>query len=175
MLKSIGMLLLLMALPLSAAEVYKSVDQYGNTVFSDVPSDNAEKIDVGEVPTIPAVEEQAPLQSSPKLLPHYRTLELSSPVHDQTYFRSEGDLLVSIRLIPRLASNHTVVVYLNSNEFLSGRSLSYSIPELDRGTYQLRVAIKDGEGKILISSETITFHMRQASALNSNISRPASP
>lgn len=160
------LILLMVAIPLHAADVYKSVDRDGNTVFSDVPSENAEKIEVRDLPTIPALEQQPvrPLKAEP--VERYNTLIIASPKHDETYFRSEGDLVVALQIQPRLASGDTVVLYLNSNEFLSGRSLTYSIPELDRGTYQLRVAIKDATDKIIKSSETVTFHLRQTSILN---------
>jgi hypothetical protein len=54
MYRSLTLLIFLLALPLYAAEVYKSVDTRGNTVFSDQPSANAEKIEVQDVMTIPA-------------------------------------------------------------------------------------------------------------------------
>ena len=159
-------LLLFPIFVLHAAEVYKSVDQHGNTVFSDVPSDNAEKIEVGEVPTIPGLKERPAGNLQPTAVERYSALAITSPVNDETYFRSEGDLVVSVRTEPRLNPGDTIVLYLNSNEFLSGKSLTYSIPELDRGTYQLRVAIKDSAGKVIKSSETITFHLRQTSVLH---------
>jgi hypothetical protein len=165
------LILLLLAVPLHAADVYKSVDRDGNTVFSDVPSENAEKIEVRDLPTIPALEQQPARSLKAEPVERYTTLMITSPKNDETYFRSEGDLVVSLQIQPRLANGDTVVLYLNSNEFLSGKSSSYSIPELDRGTYQLRVAIKDPSGKIIKSSETVAFHLRQASALN----RPPAP
>jgi len=160
------LIMLLVAVPLHAADVYKSVDRDGNTVFSDIPSENAEKIEVRELPTIPALEQQPdrPVKAEP--VARYNTLSITSPKNDETYFRSEGDLVVALQIQPRLASGDTVVLYLNSNEFLSGRSSTYSIPELDRGTYQLRVAIKDSADKIIMSTETVTFHLRQASIQN---------
>ena len=173
---SIAIFLLVLVLPLSAAEVYKSVDQHGNTVFSDVPSDKAEKIDVGEVPTIPAIKQQTPRAALAEPVKRYRTLVVTNPVHDQTYFRSEGDLIVSVKLEPQLETGDKIVIYLNSNEFVSGESSTYSIKELDRGTYQLRVAIKDAQDKIAISSGTVTFHMRQNAIQNpQNAPRPAIP
>lgn len=166
MYKSITVLLLILTLPLLAVEVYKSVDQRGNTVFSDQPSDNAEKIEVKDVMTIPALEQQPAQRQDAKPEERYTGLVITTPINDETYFRSEGDFIVSVQTQPGLYRGDTIVLYLNSNEFLSGRSLTYSIPELDRGTYQLRVAIKDASDKIIKSSETVTFHLRQASVQN---------
>ena len=172
MYKLLVVLFLLHASAVPAAEVYKSVDQQGNTVFSDVPSENSEKIEVQEVMTIPALQERPVGNLEPEPVERYSAITITSPVNDQTYFRSEGDLIVAVQTAPRLASGDSIVLYLNSNEFLSGKSLTYSIPELDRGTYQLRVGIKDSSGKLVKSSETITFHLRQSSALQP---RPAAP
>ncbi len=166
MYKSIIVLLLILMLPLHAAEVYKSVDQRGNTVFSDQPSENAEKIEVRDVLTIPALEQQPARLQNAELGERYTELVITIPKNDETYFRSEEDFVVSLQTQPRLSAGDTIVLYLNSNEFLSGKSLTYSIPELDRGTYQLRVAIKDTAGKIIKSSVTVTFHLRQASVQN---------
>jgi hypothetical protein len=168
----LALILLFQTMAVSAAEVYKSVDKDGNTVFSDVPSENAEKIEVKEVMTIPSLQERPATGSAPQPVERFRALTVLSPKEDQTYFRSEGDLIVSVQTEPRLSENDTIVIYLNSNEFLSGHSLTYSIPDLDRGTYQLRVAIKDGEGKIIKSSNTITFHVKQHSVLHPQPVRP---
>lgn len=166
--KLILSLCLIFCYSLQAAEVYKSVDQYGNTVFSDVPSDNAEKIDVQELPTIPALKEQPFRATPPKPVERYSSVAISSPSNDETYFKSEGDVVVSVSTQPHLFPSDTIVLYLNSNEFLSGQALTFRIPELDRGTYQLRAAIKDASGKILKSSETVTFHLRQNTIIKPN-------
>lgn len=166
MYRTLTVLILLFALPLYAAEVYKSVDKHGNTVFSDQPSANAEKIEVQDVMTIPALQSEPPKPSVAEPLERYTELTVLTPKNDETYFRSEGDLIISIQTQPALYEGDRVVVYLNSNEFLSGKSLTYNVAELDRGTYQLRVAIKDAADKIVKSSGTITFHMRQTSIQN---------
>lgn len=166
------LMLCFQTMALSAAEVYKSVDKDGNTVFSDVPSENAEKIEVKDVMTIPGLQERPAASSAPQAVERFRALTVLSPKEDQTYFRSEGDLIVSVQTEPRLSDSDTIVIYLNSNEFLSGKSLAYNLPELDRGTYQLRVAIKDGEGKIVKSSNTITFHVKQHSVLHTQPAKP---
>jgi len=166
MFRCLTLLILLLALPLYAAEVYKSVDRHGSTVFSDQPSANAEKIEVQDVMTIPALQTQPPKPSVDEPVERYTELTILSPKNDETYLRSEGDLIISVQTKPALFESDRVVIYLNSNEFLSGKSLTYNVPELDRGTYQLRIAIKDSADKIVKSSGTITFHMRQTSIQN---------
>ncbi len=163
MYRSLTLLIFLLALPLYAAEVYKSVDTRGNTVFSDQPSANAEKIEVQDVMTIPALQTQPPKPAEAEAVERYTELTILTPKNDETYFRSEGDLIISVQTQPALYEGDRVVVYLNSNELLSGKSLTYNVAELDRGTYQLRIAIKDAADKIVKSSGTITFHMRQTS------------
>ena len=157
--KLITVLLLALCLPLFAAEVYKSVDQNGNTVFSDQPSENSEKIEVRDVLTIPALTE-TPQSTKIEPAEPYSSLVITLPINDETYFRREGNFVISVQSEPKLYKSDTVVIYLNSNAFMSGQSLTFKIPELDRGTYQLRVAIKDAADKIIKSSETVTFHMR---------------
>lgn len=162
------LLVLLAPAGLSAAEVYRSVDENGNPVFTDQPSDDAEKIELQEITTIPALQDYPPPsggvndQGAGEV---YRELSLTSPQPEQTYFRGEGPLPVTIRLEPRLRSGDTVAVFMDGEEILKGRATTYTLPELDRGTHELSVAVMDAHGNILKTSESVTFYMRQASRL----------
>lgn len=166
--------ILVLAGPLWATEVYKTVDSNGNIIFSDEPTEGAEKIDVPEPMIVPSLTDYPPLREEAEEAEPYNTLAITSPKQDETYFRSEGDLKVTVQVRPGLSRSDTVVLYLNGVEQLSGRATSFSLPELDRGTHQLSVAIRDREGTILKTSEPVTFHMRQNSVLNpQNTSKPA--
>lgn len=160
-------LLLFLTIPVSAVEVYKSVDEAGNTVFSDQPSDDAEKIDVKELPTVPGFTNY-PVDTRPKptAAERYSEIAITNPKNDETYWRGEGDLIVSVGIKPRLSAMDQVVLYLDGEEILAEASTTFVLSELDRGTHQLRASIRDREGNIVKSSETVSFHVRQTSILN---------
>jgi len=163
----ITIFVMLLAFPLSAAEVYRSVDAQGNVVFSDQPTDDSEKIELKELPVVPGMQDIPPPVTRPIPVPRYRTVAIINPENDETYFRSQGDLVVAIQIEPRLSGSDTVVLYLNEQEYGSGRTTVFKIPELDRGTHQVRAVIKDANGDIVMNSDPVTFHMRHTSVIQS--------
>lgn len=162
----IFVLLMSVFLPLHAADVYMTVDENGNPTFSDQPSENAEKLEIKEVTTIPAFDGRPPPAKTPEPAHPYRNITVVSPKQDETYFRSEGDLVVTVQLTPRLRSSDTLVYYKDGTEIFAGKSSSHSIAEMDRGTHTVSVAVRDVDGNILIKSSDIIFFMKQNSILN---------
>jgi hypothetical protein len=161
-----AIIVLITAPPLQAAEVYKTVDEYGNVIFSDQPTDGAEKIEVRDPITVPSLGDYEAADEPAEEVEPYQELVITNPRQDETYFRSEGDLVVSVNIQPRLSSGDFLVLFLNGSEYRSGKATSFSLVELDRGTHQVSVLIRDASGTVLKSSEPVTFHIRQASILN---------
>lgn len=169
---------MLAAAPAVADVVYKSVDPNGNVVYSDKPSPNSEKIEVGELPTVPALvtdrsgprppgeDEDADGGQAP-LPPDYTRLEITSPAND-TALRMEGDNLtvpVTVSLDPPLFGTDTIVLFLDGKEYASGRGPGFQVTNVERGTHELRAIVRGPDGKILESSPTSTFHVLLHSAL----------
>lgn len=172
----IPFLLLFSTIPVSAVEVYKSVDENGNTVFSDQPSDNAEKIEVKDIPTVPGFTDYpVDTHREPAVVERYSEIAIINPKNDQTYWRGEGDLVVSVAMKPRLSAMDKVVLYLDGEEILADTGTTFVLSELDRGTHQLRVSIRDRDGTIIKSSETVSFHVKQTSILNPRFKAAPAP
>jgi len=159
--KIIITVVLILAPPLQAADVYKTVDEQGNIIFSDKPSPNSEMIEVQEPFIVPSLQDYQPGEEASIPTERYNEVVITGPKHDETYFRSEGDLVVSVALKPSLSRNDFIVLYLDGKEYQSGRATSFSLPELDRGTHEVSIAIRDRAGTIIKKSEPVTFHMRQ--------------
>jgi len=47
-----------------------------------------------------------------------------------------------------------------------GKSTAKAFNNLDRGSHQLRAAIKDANDRILLSSRSVTFHLLRHSVIN---------
>ena len=168
------------------ADVYKSVDPDGNIIYSDKPSPNAEKIELGELPTIPALkmdsagarapgedEDQAPASVQ------YTHLEITSPANDSA-LRMEADNLtvgVTVRLDPPLFGPDTIVLFVDGKEYASGRGPGFQVSDVERGTHELRAIVRGPGGKILASSPTTMFHVLLRSALQpkSTVGTPPPP
>jgi len=73
---------------------------------------------------------------------------------------------VSVSVKPALNTGDTVVLYLDGKEYAIGTGNSFTLNGVERGTHQLRAAVRDPNGKILDSSPTTTFHLLLHSKLN---------
>ncbi len=143
------------------AEIYRSIDENGNVVFTDKPSAGAELIEVDELQTIqpPPVGdfEYTPPPAKPE--PKYTEVSITSPQDDMAIRDNGGNVTVSIMTKPALQGSDMLVLYLDGKEFLLGKSTTRSFSGLDRGSHQLRAVIKNAEGRIQQSSTSVTFHL----------------
>jgi hypothetical protein len=163
-----GLLLIwsiIMTSQILAVEVYMTVDENGNPVFTDQASEGAKKVEVKEVITVPGLENPRPYEGDLEPINPYDSVSISHPTDDQTYFRSEGDMVVQVEVSPRLRSSDKIVYTLNGNVVQSGKSTSFRISEMERGTHSISVSIIGPDESVIKSSPAIIFHMRQASAL----------
>ena len=162
----ITVICLLLTLSLSA-EIYRSVDESGNVVFTDQPSADAELINVDELQTIkppPVGEFEYTRKEKPK--EKYTSVSISSPEHDAAIRDNGGNVTVNIAVEPKLAGPDNLVLYLDGKEIMLGKSNAKAFSGLDRGSHQLRAAVKDAEGHIQISSPSVTFHLLRHSVNN---------
>jgi hypothetical protein len=161
---------LLAAFAVQAAVVYKWVDADGVVHFSDQPSPGAEKIftsssTAGTVTTAPRSTggaQQAPRSVAASGL-GYTEFSIVSPVTDQTFF-GDDVIAVHLNLAPPLKPNQGVTWHLNGKQLDTGAT-AFSLPHLDRGTYNLAATITDQETSDSQTSNSVTFYVRQPSAL----------
>lgn len=160
----ITLLCLTIAMP-SMAEIYRSVDDNGNPVFTDKPSAGAELIELDELQTIKPPPVGDFEYSSPKAKPEpkYTEVSITSPQNDAAIRDNGGNVSVNVATQPGLRSSDSLVLYLDGKEIMLGKSTAKAFSGLDRGSHQVRAAIKDAAGRILLSSQSITFHLLRQS------------
>lgn len=148
----------------ASAEVYRSVDKDGNVVFSDEPSPDAELIELDELQTIqPPPVGNFEYTPPKKVKPRYSELSITSPADDLAIRNNAGNVTVNVSSSPRVNGGDVLVLYVDGKEIELGSSTTHSFTAMDRGTHQLRAVIKNSEGRILISSKSVNFHLlRQA-------------
>ena len=148
-----------------AAEVYRSVDENGNVIFTDQPSPDAELIELDELQTIDAPTrgdfEYTPPPEKPA--PRYSAVTIISPQHDLAIRDNAGNVTVNISTQPDLRSSDELVLYMDGKEIILGKSTAKAFTALDRGTHQLRAVIRDINGRILQSSPSVAFHLLRES------------
>lgn len=173
--------LLLVALPASA-EVYKCVDEDGTVIFTDQKcSDDAQPMDLPELTVMdapkpkPAASPEGEGDQQPETI--YPSLTMLSPKREETFQGTGNTLPLRLATKGPLRSGDKVVVFLDDQEQGSFNNLSVDLQQVPRGTHQVRVEIRDDQGRVVGQTASITFHMKQHSRLHQNqpLVNPSSP
>lgn len=163
-------LAMLAAAGTALGEIYRTVDEHGNIVYTDIPpDDDAEVVKLqplsvaDPVPVTPrpraAVEPAAQEQAV-----RYR-ISLVSPKSDETFWGTAGNLAVQVSTRPSLQPGHSVAVYLNGTQVDEMLSPVKTLSGIDRGTHELSVAVINDAGDKVSNTASATFHMKQHSVL----------
>lgn len=155
----------LLAASVASADVYRSVDESGNIIYSDKPSPEAEKIQIDQVQTIEAPD-IGPFEYTPPENPAgtsiYTKLEITSPEDGATIRSNSGEITISSVLEPGLniAAGHQLVLVMDGNDVSTGGP-QFNLENIDRGTHSVSVAIKDKGGKVVMQSQPVTFTLQR--------------
>lgn len=173
--RTIKLLLILaftLSVSVSAETVYKTRDAEGNVIFSDVPSEGAEKIVIEKAQTLNTpIPKRIGDRRTTKLSPEgikYTQFVIINPENDSTIHSNEGIVNVSAELAPELDDKHAIFFLIDGNEVSEGKSLQLSMSNLDRGTHNVTAVIRDEKNKVIKRTNSITFHLRKASKLFKN-------
>lgn len=171
---------LLIVLPLAAqaTEVYRSVDERGNVVFTDKPSSGAKKVIVDPAPAtsvvIPHVPSAAPAQAEPSGKPGsepfagYEDMRITQPGEGEALVSTAGDVDVSINLHPELRADlgHGVTVLLDGQPMVENTTrMNIALNNVDRGEHVLEAYVVDAQGMMLIQSAPVRFSLQRTSIL----------
>ncbi|PKG96878.1 DUF4124 domain-containing protein [Paraglaciecola sp. MB-3u-78] len=163
--------LLLLCMNVSAQVVYKTVKVDGSVVYSDVPSDGAEPINLSSINTVvvPALNNAASqttrrLNPIKKLIPEVQYLVfIRSPAAEQTLRDNSGAVTINAEVVPKKAGKFQLVF---DNQIVKTQSKSeFLLENVNRGAHTIQIDFLDNSGKILASSKQQTFYLQKASAL----------
>ncbi len=168
----------------AATKIYRTVDEDGNVVFTDVPPREAGQEDAVDVETPnsftpPPVEsnrktvaewlgndgESAPEDGEEAAATSYRSLQVASPANDEGIRENAGNVTVTAAIEPELADGHVMQVYLDGTLLQSGHATSFQLTSLDRGTHNLQLRVVDASGNTLITSKPTVFHLQRRSVI----------
>ena len=142
----------------AGTDVYVTRDKDGNPVFSDQPSDAAEKIQVQEVMTIPAETAPPPSPGTKSKSDYqYKELRITQPLNDSAVRENSGRVTISVVLSPRLRSGDSLVISMDGQEVSRGKSRTVSIDNVDRGTHNISAEVISAEDRSLISADPVSF------------------
>jgi hypothetical protein len=168
-------LLLLLVLPFSLqADIYRSVDSNGNVSYTDEPNNQAELIELEELPTyeatpipvLPVEATPAPVEEDePLKKPKYK-ISIMSPEQNQSIWTGGGVLTVSVSVQPELNANRADKVQFKLDGKKAGEpqtALSYTFESIERGSHILTVSVVDKKGNVIKTSKSVLFHMHRNS------------
>lgn len=156
----------LLAAPAVLAQAYRWVDEDGVVHYSDRPEKGAEEIQLQDANTVSIRryaapdrnDDEAPEEPEPF---SYESLEIVSPLSEETLWNIEGVLSVRLALTPGLQRGHQLRVYFDGQpQVVTGTS--FRLNEVWRGAHNLQAEVVDQTGKVLARSEPRRFYVQQS-------------
>jgi hypothetical protein len=72
-------------------------------------------------------------------------------------------------LMPKLLENDVIVLFMDGKEVQRGKSLSFLLENVDRGTHEIYMTIENQVKKVIKRSAKIIFHVRRVVQLSPEI------
>ena len=164
-------LILFVATPLLAANVWKWRDANGEMHFSDQPVPGAEQVSIQSSSTytapVTAASSSASSSSKSAAAVSYTNVEIWKPSAEMTVANTAGIVNVSVRVEPELAKDHHLALYLDGR-LVPGyppQGLEYELSEVERGAHTLTLAVLDTKGRQITLSAPVQFYVQQPSVL----------
>ncbi len=159
-----------------AQDIYKTVDENGNTVYTDQkPSDDAQPVKLKELTVVDPVE----LGNEPAVAgdrgqagdndsgPDFG-LRIVTPGEQESVWNTAYVLTVQVQTARELPSGARLAYIVDGEVRTTTRAQSVEIEEVYRGEHQLSVELRASDGRVLASAGPVTFFMRQHSRLHPN-------
>ncbi|CCK74550.1 conserved hypothetical protein [Oleispira antarctica RB-8] len=163
-----GLITLLFCLPISvtATEIFITIDENGNRIFSDVQSKQSRTHKIKEISTIPAIKiprTTATAIDQENIDTQYQQLGIISPTTKSTITRDHlGNFVVSAQLSPALSDNDEAVLLFDGKVISAGKQLNWKINSADRGAHSLQVIIRSlNNQQQKISSSVVTVYVKR--------------
>ena len=180
--RTLILLIGLLALPAFASQtVWKWVDEKGVTHFSDQPVPGATKQEISSSNTnagaTPRYTGSSSAASPVDTGPSYRSFEISTPVNDQNFVNTGGQVKVALRIDPALQPGHQMSLMLDGRPVAGfpRNTSQFDLKEVPRGTHTVQGEIQDSRGTRLQETAPVTFYVRQESMAKPPVSPALRP
>lgn len=168
--KILLLLLILVACPLLAKDVYKVVSPDGEVTYSDTYIPGAERIRVSGSKSTSSKAADSKGEANTGTFAEgsiYTGFEIMQPENEQTIRNDEGNVSVGLLLTPGLAEGHSLQVFIDGSR-IDGemRSTQFSLKGLSRGSHSLKINVIDAQGSTLAEAPGVVFHIRKSAIDN---------
>lgn len=159
------------------AEVYRWKDASGRTIYGDNPPEGSTsaplelppltisdgfKAPATDKPSADKTDTSKPASEAPQKAFKYESFEVTAPQKDEALRANDGTIQLALKLEPSLQLGHSIVLYLDGKQVADGTDLTFTFPNVDRGTHTVFAVIRDAKGEILFNTEVTTFHVLRA-------------
>ncbi len=117
----------------------------------------------GEPPASAAAATRSPAQPAATEVVYDR-LEIWSPESGASFFEADAVVSIRIRSEPELGPTDRLLTYLDGKLLPGENALEHSLTNVDRGAHSVTSVIVSRDGRELIRSAPVVFHMRQPTA-----------
>ena len=151
-----------------AQDIYKKINADGSVTFSDKPFEGAEQVDLSNTAgtIFPAQTSQTKKTTlAPTVVQKIPVLTIESPKHQATIRNNNGTVKIVANVEPKLPGRYLLRLRERTLESTNG---TFSLADLDRGTYPYQINFVDNKGKVIASSPTQRFYLHK----NSIIKKP---
>lgn len=172
--RTLLLLLALLATPTLAATVWKWVDGTGVTHYSDTPVPGATRMELstGSSSRNDGADytdySNSASSSSPDTPagPPYSTLEILRPADQETIANTGGQVTVEVRMEPSLQAGHSLYVYLDGRALDGpGNTLTFDLTEVPRGSHTVVGVVVSSDGSRRVQQTApVTFFVHQQSS-----------
>ncbi len=169
-------ILLILLLPcVTAANIYKSVDADGNTVYTDIAEkENTEALDLSELTVIKTdkVRKKTPFKkiktTSKRENPSnhdYKSIKIK-PENNQTIRDNAGAVTISVTLHPMLNTEFgdRLIIEMDGVIINNSNTSTVSLTNVDRGTHNVTARITNPNDTSIKNVASITFHLKRQTA-----------
>lgn len=170
----------LLPVTVGAAEIYRTVDENGNVVYTDRPVQGGKQVELPELstyealPAPPAAPAQPNTAAATEDNPAVK-LSFVQPTEGETVFNNQGNLIVAVRVEPPLEPAQKLAVQIDDAEPVRIQEPTHQFTEVHRGTHTVKAWVENAVGEPVGQQAAVTFYMRQASRLLRNPGAQSGP
>jgi hypothetical protein len=163
--KILLLLLILVACPLLAKDVYKVTTPDGEVIYSDTYIPGAERMRVSGSKSSSGKSADSNNKAVGTFAEGsiYTSFEIMQPENEQTIRSDEGNVSVGLLLTPGLAEGDSLQVFIDGTR-IDGemRSTQFILKGLGRGSHSLKINVVDDQGSIQAEAPSVVFHLRKS-------------
>ncbi|WP_207891769.1 DUF4124 domain-containing protein [Thiogranum longum] len=170
---TVSVMLLVLACTTSvSAEVYRSVDQHGNVTFTNQATPGAEPVQLKPLSVYGAPVLKTDVKSTASeedKTQGYESVEIISPLPDETVRDNPGNVAVTVSSKPPLDSRegHRYQFILDGQAVDKPQTATTKVlTGVDRGEHQIEVTVVDAKGRELARSSATRFFLHRQTIFN---------